>query len=555
MTNKGPCCEKNQTAKIKEVEDLPFIMLELFTAEENIVTIDANHLVASKHIKAGSILLIQPPLASVPLPAKRHQRCNNCLKKAQLQCCSRCRSAYFCSNECFRNAWLHFHRVLCEPQQTDVYKDVDADRWLLERTALTLDSHKRLNKQHSHSPPHLPASIQALQTINLLDSSATTIPQQQQHQEIVDSVANFLSNYDCQLTKEELDTLWHRIRAASFPIQDIENHLEEVAIGVYPITNLFVQHSCRPNAALSYKQGGVQNLIAIEDISPGKPITITYADLISTKQERGEALKSRFGNKFKCHCNRCEGDLACLDAVLEKGETLKVSEKEAESLLEHYMISWSVLDMVKYSESKREKGESLSPVHTLDIPSFCMFINRIATPDIYYAPLTEKKKHTHHPESYLRVCNRNDRDELYRRIPLACQAIANIPQAPSFTVPFIKAAERLLRARITEGKWVESSRCALFLAIAYRLLYPLLHPKVSHHTLILARAGWNALVEMELIGVDRKLERIYENGAQTWIELARTAVATTFGRESNLWRDVIELQWVYEREQKVRGTA
>jgi hypothetical protein len=71
----------------------------------------------------------------------------------------------------------------------------------------------------------------------------------------------------------------------------------------------------------------------------------------------------------------------------------------------------------------------------------------------------------------------------------------------------------------------------------------------------LARAAWNSLVEMELIGVEKKLEKIYANGTKAWIELAREIVNITFGKKSTLWRDVVELQWVYERERVVKGAA
>ncbi|KAI8337860.1 hypothetical protein BD560DRAFT_339677 [Blakeslea trispora] len=505
------------------------------------VHIQDNTLIASESIKPGTTLLVEQPLASVPLPSKRHQRCNYCLQKAQLQCCSRCHSAYFCSNECFRSAWLHFHRVLCEPQVTDIYKDVDADRWLLERTALTLYSHNRLNKQESHSPPYLPFAVHALNQLHV--SQSNTTPAQTVH-----NVAQFLSSFDSELANQDLNSLWLRIQNCSFPIEDTEHYLDQIALGVYPITALLVRHSCRPNAALIYKQD-TQHIIALEDILPGEPVTISYVNLVSTKSQRATELKQRFGQDYQCHCIRCEGDLVSLDKALDKGELLALSEQGALAMVEEQIKQWSVLEMMRSAE-QREK-DSWSPLKVLKLPEFAHFVSRIGAPDIYYASIGSKKNPL--PDNIYKQFIKEDRINLTQRIPLAAMAILNVPKVPAFTVAAIQAAEKVLKHRIMGGRWVEASRCALYLYVAYRLLYPLLHPKLAYHTLVLARSGWNALVEMELVGVERKLERIYANGARTWIELAKFAVSTTFGSSSNLWRDVVELQWVYDRERKVKS--
>ncbi|KAI9334055.1 hypothetical protein BD770DRAFT_354453 [Pilaira anomala] len=518
-------------------------MLNSYINEHKRVEIQQDKLVAAEFIKSGTTVLVQPPLASVPLPAKRHQRCNYCLRKAQLQCCSRCRSAYFCSNECFRNAWLHFHRVLCEPQETDIYKDVDADRWLLERTALTLHSHARLNKQYSHSPTHLPFAIHALQLHHTLNTGTPT------SSSVVENVAQFLEPFDCQISSEELVILWNKIQAGSFPILDGDHQFEQVAVGLYPITSLFVTHSCRPNAAVLYKQD-TQYIITLEDILPGEKITIAYVDLISTKETRLNELRKKFGQEYVCDCVRCHGELSLIDIALEKGEKLGLSLEDGRKLISEHLKSWSILDMLRDAEI-REK-DSWSPIQVLEPPQFTHFVSRISAPTVYYASIDDRKQNQNSASLY-KAYVKEDRAHILQRLPTAMTALLNVPQVPSFTISAIKAAENLLIELISKGNWVQTSRCALYLFVVYRLIYPPFHPKLAYHTLILARSGWNALVEMELIGVEKKLERIYANGTRTWIELARDAIDTTFGRESNFWRDVIELQWVYEREQKVKG--
>ncbi|KAG1051355.1 hypothetical protein G6F43_006432 [Rhizopus delemar] len=507
-------------------------MLEDFDhKEERLISAENKQFTAAKHLEPGITLFIEPSLVSIPLPSKRHQRCNYCLSKAQLQCCSRCRSAYFCGNACFRNAWLHFHRVLCEPQATDNYVHVNTDQWLLERAALTLSSHYRMNKQQS---PHLAFALKALKdTPNLCNNPP----------EWLERVAELLKPQD--ISAQELAALYGQIQACTFPIFDFEHHMEQMAVGLYPITALHVKHSCRPNSAVVYKQGK-QHLITIETIQPGDPITIAYVDMISNKKQRSEQLKKRFGKDYECTCARCIGNLSGIDALLEKGDTIIPTEEQGREFVSRCIKEWSVLNMSRLVEQK----DTWSPMQIMGLPPFAHFIGKIVLPDVHAATIGDKKR-----QQNLRAYVIEDKNNLLQRLPVAIEALSNVPQVSAFTTSTIHSAELVLIERIKAGKWVEASRCSLYLLVAYCLLYPPLHPKMAYHSLIFARSCWNALVEMELIGIQRKLEKVYAGGTRTWIEWAKVSVDLTFGRETGLWREVVELQWVFDREQKVKSCS
>ncbi|EIE77706.1 hypothetical protein G6F46_002463 [Rhizopus delemar] len=506
---------------------------DIVPKEEKVIRIENKRFIASKQLEPGTALFIEPPLVSVPLPSKRHQRCNYCLCKAQLQCCSRCRSAYFCSNACFRNAWLQFHRILCEPQERDIYVHVDADPWLLQRAALILHS---LNKQQSHSPPNIAIKVlQELDTRDLCDTGS----------EWIEDVATFLSPFDCQFSLEQLRSFWRRLQVCSFPISDLEHHMDQIAVGVYPITAMYVQHSCRPNSAVVYKEGK-QYLIAIETIHSGDPITIAYADLISTKRQRWGQLKMRFGKDYECNCIRCCGELSGLDTLLEKGHRTVPDEDKGKKLISQCIKEWSVLNMFKHAD----QIENWTPIEVMNPHHFTRIASRIIIPEICSTTMSSRKRYHHINKTHVS----QDKSQLLSRLPIAIEAISNVPDVPAFTSSSIHAAEKVLIDRMKAGNWVEASRCSLYLFIAYCFIYPPHHPKASYHSLILARSCWNALVEMELIGINRKLERVYENGTHAWIEWAKDAVCLTFGKETKLWREVIELQWVFDREQKVKAS-
>ncbi|KAI9260473.1 hypothetical protein BDA99DRAFT_572583 [Phascolomyces articulosus] len=519
------------------------------------VQLQENILVAAKPIGPGTTVLSQQALASVPQPSIRGQRCNYCLRKASLQCCSRCRSAYFCSNECFRNAWLQFHRVLCEPQDYDIYGDVDADRWLLERAALTLHSHNRLNhsKKSSSTKPTTTTTATIKEILEF------------------DDISRGLEPFGCHYTGQELEDLWQKVRKATFDIVDHDQYLDPIALGIYPLTSLYVRHSCRPNTGVVYKRG-VQLLIALDDISPGESITISYVDLLQSKAERMQELRQRFGPDFECHCPRCEGDFAILDDLLGASTEERPGYDEAE--LERQCQTWNVLNMVK-------AYQTIATPRVLDASNYTHYTSRIMAPDIYspaissnnsnhtrnhnhLLPLHNHHRHHHHNTNY---GNGNDDSSNYsgfhfhakenkiltaKRVLPALGALSQVPSVPAFTLQSLRSARKLLRRMISENRWVEASRCALYLFVTYRLVYPTLHPTLSYHSLIVARACWNSLVQLELAGLGHKLERIYENGVRTWIAVARESVYYTFGQETNLWREIVELQWVFERDQKLK---
>lgn len=500
----------------------------------NNLKIESDAMVCAKTVPAGTTLLTQPPLALIPQPAIRQERCNYCLCKTSLQCCSRCRSAYFCSNECFRNAWLHFHRVLCEPQEYDIYTHVDADRWLLERAALTLHSHERMNKHHSSSPPHLPLAIQALDSLAPPPDSRTTTPDAD-----IAAVAETLEPFGCRFTRDELASLWRRLQLATFDILDHDQYLEPIALGIYPLTARYIGHSCRPNAGVVYKRGA-QILVALDEIRAGEPVTINYVDLVATKAERLDALRRRFGPGYVCKCSRCTGEFSGLDLLLDRGEAMKKSDAEATAELEQQCKTWSILDMVKaYS------NESRTPNSALDIPNFAHYTSRIMEPDIYRTATNRRRQLSRHQLL-------PDKHSISERILRALYALVEVPSVPAFTLASIRSARKLLVKLMAENRWVEASRCAVYLFVVYRLIYPTFHPVLSYHSLILARSSWNSLVQLELAGIGRKLERIYEKGVSKWIAIAKEAVMSTFGQDCSLWREIVELQWVFERDQKLK---
>lgn len=510
-------------------------MEQYLNQQQNQLKIENNIFVSSKYTTAGTTLLTQAPLASVPFPSERLDRCNYCLRKGNLQCCSKCHSAYFCSQDCFLKSWIHFHRGLCGSADYDKDALLNVNQWLLDRAALTLASHDTL-------PTKTNAQIQAFNQLEVVANNNVDQSLVKSTLEKLNPIANY--------TLQELSTLWQRVQISSFPITDSDMQLDPIAIGIYPITSQYIRHSCRPNASVIYEQGH-QLIIASEDIPQNTPITISYVDLVATKDQRQKSLKERFGFEFQCDCIRCQGEYAGLDQLLERDTNL--TDKEIEQAFLQQLKAWCVLDMIKEYGSK----DVVMPLESLDAPHLAHFICRMIAPDIYVPAFSNihAKRSTaaiYYDKLSPLTQPKYTREEDARRILPAIEALLDIPPSPFLTIRAIKIAEKVLSRCISESSWVEASRCTIFLYMLYRLVYPTLYPKMVYHSLLMARASWNSLVQLELAGIGKKLERIYEKGVQLWIQVAKTSVSMTFGRNSSLWREIVEIQWLFERDQKLK---
>jgi hypothetical protein len=516
--------------------------------QQSQLKIENNLFVTSKYAAAGTNLLTQAPLASVPLPSERLHRCNFCLRKGILQCCSKCHSAYVCSNDCFLKSWIHFHRGLCQSSDYDKDQTLDVNQWLLDRTALTIYSHKSLTKKDGVTT--VPTVI--MDAFNALEvHHEDSLVDQPLIQTTADRIHHMADYTTCELAK-----LWQRVQIASFVITDTSLHLEPIGVGIYPITSQYVRHSCRPNAGLIYDQGN-QIIVALEDIQPNTPVTISYVDLIATKEQRHKALTERFGFDFECDCARCQGKYQALDYLFARGESLPTEQLE-HRLLEQ-LKSWSVLEMIKEYAAKGFDVSRASPSESaLDAPHLAHVICKMIAPDLYMFALTNKTLKKSKAAMYynrlspLPQLNYGPAEDDTRILPVLEALVLREPQSSFLTIEGIKTAERVFIKLVTEGRWVEASRCSIYLFMVYRLIYPALYPKLVCHVLLLSRANWNSLVQLELAGIGKKLERIYEKGLQLWIKVAKTSISKVFGRESTLWREILEIQWLFDRDQKLK---
>ncbi|GAB5585756.1 hypothetical protein Unana1_00656 [Umbelopsis nana] len=510
-------------------------------------------IVASQPLKRSSIAIESQPLAVIPLPSARAEICNYCFRKgtrtAPLQRCSRCQSAYFCSKHCFQKAWYAHHQFACKPDQPLQANDDDQDgldEAMLERVLLAVARAKR-NITRQQTADELSQCAQ-LEAFSSLMSHET-----KQSNELLDRfkrIATKLSQkpHIKSLGVDPTTLLIYLCRFQCNNFGIVDNQLFAIGEGTYPIGSLF-NHSCRPNAVALYN-GTTQIIRLLEDVDAGEEITLAYIDVANSRRDRAEKLWEKYF--FECDCKRCTSTdgFGLIDTLL--GEPAK-DDAEGDSYrlfiektLMQQVEEWSVLAFVK----KYPMGipTPMTPGSILDAPRFAHYMANFMIPTVYYSQRTSKSEIVATPRA------------TYEQLILkAASASLDYPVLQEgdkafkpYTLETLKTATRCLQDQMMKNCWPQTFRLALGILVQYLVIYPRYHPIITIHILLIAKAGWNALVQLELTGINRKLEKEYEKGTERWIQLAKETISSNFGEHGEHWREIIELEWIFKRDQKLK---
>lgn len=90
---------------------------------------------------------------------------------------------------------------------------------------------------------------------------------------------------------------------------------ERLGRALFPATVSLLNHSCAPNCALRFEAGPVAKLVSLQDILPGRELTISYIDAQRmSKQQRYRRLQLH--HAFSC---ACEGECPLPETATEAG--------------------------------------------------------------------------------------------------------------------------------------------------------------------------------------------------------------------------------------------
>lgn len=533
--------------------------------------IRSRYITTDQFIKKGAVIITSQPLGTVPLPQSNHEFCNYCFRKQvspPLQHCSQCKKVYFCDMICFKNAWLSYHQFVCKKTKiTHRNAENDMDLEMLERVALNISRYRK-NTIKQPITNNAEESVQA--TVEAFFSLAGHDQSQQQH--IKEKHKLFASEVlkkpfikDTDIKHEELTHFLNVFKSNNFTITDI--NLEALGEGSYPIASLF-NHSCRPNAFIMF-DGVLASIQAIQDIEPNTEITLAYVDVAHDRNSRQQVLREKY--LFTCQCERCRLSsdrpyLSLIDTLLEKQSTL--SDKpyaEIRESLAKEIEEWDLLQMCRLYDRKNDG----CPDHNkpLTLANYTHYFIQFFAP--YLLTWDQLELHQQSVGNKFKTCLSDFDDPIpslaQPRVQATYDAIMSAaidkmlsyPTDPATTmVPYslstLSHCTRLFYEEMDDGHWRNAVKLGMYILIQYCLIYPPYHPMVAKHYLMLAKACWNSVVLSELITDDLVLEKVYERGVRRWIMSSKETVAVAFGKHTNLWRETLELEWIFLREQKLK---
>ncbi|KAI0635233.1 SET domain-containing protein [Trametes polyzona] len=265
-------------------------------------------------LSAGSVILATVPHVSVLSTPYLDQYCSSCAAPAptpdaSLKRCPKCKTVYYCSQECQNRDWT-WHKHECSALQKwaasapsqDVSVPSDAVRclgrilWGSQKEGLDSNWAKEIRMMQSNRSSLKPSSFES-------------------HTHLAHSLVRYLGvgspaelqPYGLNSAGDLVDLI-SRFTTNTFTLTSFS--LTPIGICVAPSV-AFANHSCNPNAVIvfprtpgtpSSKEPSL-NLIALRDIAPGKEVRISYVDTTLPKRLRQQELAETYN--FTCQCKVC----------------------------------------------------------------------------------------------------------------------------------------------------------------------------------------------------------------------------------------------------------
>lgn len=253
------------------------------------------HLVATKPLRTGDIVIMEEPFLKSLDKNFTHGRCTNCFKANQLALipCDFCHSAMFCSILCKTEAWVTFHKFEC-----DILDEMDEDEnfyLMVQRSFFEIiwicDGNYRKLKKVLDTGSSTVTSIfdvdlknytreQLLQVFFSLESSEPTDEETSFARSFVSHHKALKSMWKNQQEKEICINLTLKImcimnrNAFTMHWRSNSENCDEQGCGIF-LTVSLINHSCSPNL-MRIRKDGKLILVAREPILKNEQLFICY---------------------------------------------------------------------------------------------------------------------------------------------------------------------------------------------------------------------------------------------------------------------------------------
>ncbi|XP_056620484.1 N-lysine methyltransferase SMYD2-B [Triplophysa dalaica] len=286
----------------------------------------------------GELLFSCPAYSYVLSVSERGFICEQCFtRKKGLAKCGKCKKAFYCNAKCQKKDWP-VHKLECNAMCAF------GEKWCPSETVrLVARIIARLRDQKERS--------QSEKLLLLKDMEAHTEELDNEKRERtkadIAGLHQFYSKYLDFPDHPALLTLFSQVHCNGFTLEDEE--LSHIGLAVFPDIAL-TNHSCCPNVIVTYR-GINAEVRAVQDISPGQEIYISYIDVLYPTVDRIERLRDVY--YFTCDCKECT--TKSMDAMKMRVRKLsdEISQKDSSD-----MVRYARNAIEEFRRAKREKSPS-----------------------------------------------------------------------------------------------------------------------------------------------------------------------------------------------------
>lgn len=274
--------------------------LEQRGLKAGIVPVKGRCLYAANRFSPGEVVLDQSPFVAA-LNSYTDKRCDGCYKEdGSFKRCSSCKSVWYCSFACQRREWsIHKYECKC---LVKLMAEKGRDLTPSLRLMLRLLIKRRLQKDKT-------VTCSVTDNYEVVEALPTHFDDTLEQQLILYAqMANLLRvTYIFEdVDVKEIAHNFCRFACNAHTICDLE--LRPLGVGLYPVISI-INHSCHPNCILLF-EGKQAYIRAIEEISEGTEVTVSYVELGENTATRQKNLRDQYF--FDCTCLRCLGQAPCL---------------------------------------------------------------------------------------------------------------------------------------------------------------------------------------------------------------------------------------------------
>lgn len=316
-------------------------VFESITSDENDEQNKSWVLVTNKDVKADDVIYTESPTVSFLSPEFRKEYCTHCLKRVTAEVkCDNC-DVVFCSVTCRETAEKLYHSVLCGVQLgmtgaiiAKLFATSVAEEQMRSGEASEYGTWEHLERLR-FLQIELDDDLfeERSQVLNLLDSKLPGIKDFITEERYMTLKGRLMRNLQAVVDQNKED--------AEVVEMFRGDGSKRIGAGLYVFSS-YIRHSCQPNVKITFKNGNMCSVVALENLKAGDELQAMWTD---------DPEKTASIWRFKCLCASCikvskkvEDKEELEEREGEKEEKEKAEEVKEEERRDELDASFIVMD-------------------------------------------------------------------------------------------------------------------------------------------------------------------------------------------------------------------